>query len=57
MLNDFSKTTITALASKGIKLVGLQHIDGPFGGSTAYILDDNGWQRLRTFNEVLALAK
>ena len=55
-MSDFSKTTIRRLARKGISLVGLQHIPGPCGGDTGYVLNDNGTCRVVTFHGVLNLA-
>lgn len=61
-MNDFSKKTIKALAKKGIRLIGLTVIPNmasemPYAnGDRGYCLDDNGCHRIRTFNEVLALA-
>jgi len=62
-MNDFSKSIIRKLAVKGIKLVGLQNIpdmskDLPFAcGERGYVLDDNGSCKVRTYNEVLELAR
>ena len=60
-MTDFSKKTIATLARKGITLIGLTVIPGegplPFAtGERGYCLNDNGCHRIRTFNEVLALA-
>ena len=60
-MTDFSKTTIAALALKGITLIGLTVTpgDGPMpfaSGERGYCLNDNGCHRIRTFTEVLALA-
>ena len=62
-MKDFSKKTLAALARKGISLVGLTVIpdmssDMPFAnGSRGYQLNDNGCHRIRSFSEVLELAK
>lgn len=62
-MNDFSKKTINALARKGIRLIGLTVIpdsasDMPFAsGERGYCLDDNGCHRIRSFREVLGLAR
>lgn len=48
-MNDFSRKTLKALSKKGISLVGLQ---GDF-----YVLNDNGTCKVRTFSQVLELAK
>lgn len=56
-MHDFSKLTIRKLVRKGIYLLGLQFIPGPFGGSTAYVLNDNGCSVVRTFQDVLAMAE
>ena len=59
-MNDFSKKTLRALASKGITLIGLHAIpdeNGSFLNSQRnYILNDNGTQRVMLFMQVLALA-
>jgi hypothetical protein len=56
----FSAKTLKALAAKGIRIVGAQTLPGPNGdyasGDVAYLLDDNGTGRLRTFRQVLDLA-
>ena len=57
---NFSTKTVKALAAKGIAIVGAQAVpafegDVYFSG-VAYMLDDNGTGRLRTFTEVLAIA-
>lgn len=57
LVNHFSKSTLNKLARKGITLVGLQGIPGPYGGEIAYILNDNGTHRVRRFAEVMDLAK
>lgn len=66
-MRDFSKKTLAALARKGIALVGLTVIpdmssdmssDMPFAnGSRGYQLNDNGCHRIRTFAEVLEMAR
>lgn len=62
-MNDFSKKTIAALARKGIRLIGLTVIpnmksDMPFAtGERGYCLDDNGCHIIRSFAEVLELAR
>jgi hypothetical protein len=55
-VNDLSKATIKGLARKGIALVGLQAIPGPYGGSTGYILNDNGTRIVRCLVDVRKLA-
>jgi hypothetical protein len=52
-MNDFSRKTLRSLSRKGIALIGLS-CDA--AGSSLYVLNDNGTQRIRTFREVLALA-
>ena len=62
-MNDFSKKTLRALARKGIRLIGLTTIpdmssDMPYAnGDRGYCLDDNGCHRIRTFTQVLELAR
>ena len=57
---DFSAAVRKALAVRGITIVGAQAApafegDVYFSG-TAYVLNDNGTHRVRTFSQVLALA-
>lgn len=58
--SHFSRSTLAALARKGIRPVTLQAVPGPSGSfldsETAYLIDDNGTGRVRSFREVLALA-
>jgi len=62
-MNDFSKKTLRALAQKGISLVGLTVIpnmssDMPYAtGDRGYCLNDNGCHRIRTFREVMEMAR
>lgn len=61
-MNDFSKKTLAALARKGIFLIGLTVIPGngdlPFAsGDRGYCLNDNGCHRVRSFSEVLEIAR
>jgi len=62
-MNDFSKKTIAALARKGISLIGLTVIPDmasamPFAnGERGYCLNENGCHRIRTFKEVLEMAR
>lgn len=57
----FNARTLRALTKKGIAIIGatcLPNSVGSFaGGETGYNLDDNGTGRVRTYLEVLALAK
>lgn len=56
---DFNKTTIKALAKKGIAIVGTQWApdsEGNFAnGETVYLLDDNGCGKVRTHKQVREL--
>jgi hypothetical protein len=56
----FSAATRAALARKGITITRTQAIPGFEGdryfSGTAYVLNDNGTQRVRSFNEVLTLS-
>ncbi len=54
-MKDFSVKTRSALARKGIFVV--KAIFALDLGETVYGLDDNGTYRVRTFEEVIALAK
>lgn len=62
-MGDFSKKTLAALARKGISLIGLTVIpdmssDMPFAnGERGYCLNDNGCHRIRSFREVLEMAR
>lgn len=60
-MNHFNKTTIKALAKKGIKIIGLQAIpdsNGSFLNSqTGYVLDNNGTCQVRLYLEVLEMAE
>jgi len=62
-MNDFSRTTISALARKGIFLTGLQAIPDmalamPFANAArGYKVNDNGCGRVWTFAEVMAAAR
>jgi hypothetical protein len=51
---DFSRATRSALARKGIRVLGLAAVQGDL---QAYALDDNGTLRVRTFTEILDLAR
>lgn len=56
---DFSAKTVKALAKKGISIIGKQYL--PWKGSClngidGYVLNDNGTQRIKTFQEVLTMA-
>jgi hypothetical protein len=59
---DFSQITRTALAKKGISIVGVQPIpdnSSPMpwaNASRGYILDDNGTSRVRSYKDVLEMA-
>jgi len=58
---DFSKKTISALATKGVYIYGTTWIPDASGscanGETAYQVDDNSTSRVLRFSEVLALAE
>ena len=59
--SHFNAATRRSLAKKGIALVSLTFVPGEGGsflnGETAYLLDDNGIGRVRTFLGVLDAAK
>lgn len=61
-MNDFSRTTLRALARKGIRVIGTQLVpdmshEMPWTNPTVcYVVDDNGTGKVRTHGEVLALA-
>jgi hypothetical protein len=59
---DFSKATQKSLKAKGIEFMGLQayrveYENGSWGYERAYKLNDNGTAKVRTFLEVLEMAK
>lgn len=62
-MNDFSKKTVSALARKGISLIGLTVIpnsnsDMPFAtGERGYRVNDNGCGRILSFSEILEAAR
>lgn len=62
-MNDFSKSTLKALARKGISLVGLTVIPDmtkplPFAcGQRGYSVNDNGCCRIWTLSQVLEAAQ
>lgn len=61
-MNDFSRSTLRALARKGIRIIGLTVIpnmasDMPFAtGDRGYKVDDNGCGRIWTFAQVMEAA-
>jgi hypothetical protein len=63
-MNDFSRKTVSALARKGITIIGTCAIpaikaDGSpdwCNADRGYKLNDNGCQRIRSFSEVLETA-
>lgn len=59
--SDFSRATVSSLSRKGIEIVGKTYLPGsgdlPYStGETGYILNDNGTQRVRRFQEVIEAA-
>lgn len=60
-IGQFGKRVVNRLAKKGIKVIGTQMIPderGEYANATvAYMLDDNGTGKLRSYLEVLALSK
>jgi len=55
--HHFSKRTIKALTRKGIAIIGLQASGNVYDPETLYIVNDNGTQRIWTFNQVLEMGK
>jgi hypothetical protein len=57
----FSAKTRNTLARKGIRVIGSTAVGADasdrYYSATAYVLDDNGTHRVRTFRDVLALAE
>ena len=61
-MRDFNRSTLSALARKGIRVLAPTVIPGsgdlPFAtGSRGYRVDDNGCCRIWSFGEVLEAAK
>lgn len=62
-MNDFSRSTLRALARKGITLIGLQAIPDmasamPFANAIrGYVINDNGTCRIWTFTQVKEAAQ
>ena len=59
-MRDFSRTTIAALAKKGIRVIGTQAAPA-FDGDTAYSgrmyrIDDNGCGKIRSHSEIMGMA-
>jgi len=58
---DFSTNIRARLKAKGISVIGATFVpdaDGSFAhGERAYQLDDNGTHKIRSFTEVLAIAR
>lgn len=58
---DFSRATLAALACRGVVLVGTRAVPGPdhdlLNPVTYYCLNDNGTSRIRSFDEVLEMAR
>jgi hypothetical protein len=59
--SHFSKKTLKALNQKGIYIIGSTYVPGPDGsfanGDTGYMLSDNETGKVRTFLQVLEMAK
>lgn len=60
-IGQFGKKVISKLAKKGVKVVG-SHIapdeNGSFAnGNVVYGIDDNGTYKVRSYSDILALAK
>jgi len=60
-MNDFSKSTLRALAKRGVTLVGLQALpnaNGSFANcETGYVVNHNGTGKVWTFAQMLEAAK
>lgn len=60
-MRDFSRKTLTALARKGIEVLGATFVPGSDGsfanGDRAYKVNDNGCGRVLTFTQVLEAAR
>jgi len=56
---DFNAATRRALLAKGIAIVSITFVPGPGGdyttGHRAYVLDDNGTQKLCSYSDVKGL--
>jgi hypothetical protein len=59
--DHFSRVTVNGLEAKGVKITGITAIPDEKGSflnsSTGYLLNDNGTCRVRTYLQVLELAK
>ncbi len=59
--NHFNKQTVKALGRQGITIIGITAIPDEKGSflnsQTGYQLNDNGTHKIRTYLQVLALAK
>lgn len=59
-MRDFSRTTLKALASRGIIVIGTQAapaFDGDqYFSGRVYRLDDNGCHKIRSHSEVMEMA-
>jgi hypothetical protein len=60
-IRHFGRKVVNALASKGIRLVGLQAIPSPHcdfaDPDTGYLMDDNGCGRVWTYTQVQQAAR
>lgn len=61
-MRDFNRSTLSALARKGIRVLSITVIPGagdlPFAtGDRGYRVDDNGCGRIWTFTQVLEAAQ
>ena len=62
-MRDFSKSTVSALAKRGIcvlraTVIPAQNADLPFAtGERGYVISDNGCGRVWTFAQVIDAAK
>jgi hypothetical protein len=52
---DFSSKTIKKLSKMGITIVGKQALPTNGYSDVAYILNDNGTQKLRTFSDIVKM--
>lgn len=60
-LRHFGRKAVTALARKGIRVIGLQAIPDEQGSflssTTGYVVDDNGCGRVWTYLQVVEAAR
>ena len=58
---DFSKSTLSALQKKGVRIIGVQAVPAFYGDKyftgVAYMLEYNGHGFMRSHSQILVMAK